>query len=89
MHVMCAAALSLQCFTREVKALPGSEEGKKPTEEANKRMAEVLEQQKQPESTRKWKAIVTQVRHVRRLESRYASVDGMTMDTSIGSHNHE
>ena len=58
MHVMCAAALLLQCFTREVKVLPGSEEGKKPTEEANKHVAEVLEQQQQPESIRKRKATI-------------------------------
>ena len=58
MHVTCAAALSLQCFTQEVKVLPGSEEGKKPTEEANKCVAEVHEQQQQPKSIRKRKATV-------------------------------
>ena len=51
---------SLQYFTREVKVLPGVEEtgiSKKLTE-ANKNVAEMLEQQQQPESTHKWKPTV-------------------------------
>ena len=61
-----------------MKVLPGAEEtgiGEKPTEEANKRVAEVLEQQQQPESTHKRKLLFTRARHMRRL-----SVNGMTMD---------
>ena len=43
-----------------MKVLPGAEEGEKPTEEGNKRVAEVLVQQQQPESTRK---PLTRARH--------------------------
>ena len=53
-------------------AKSGTEEGEKPTEAANKCVAKVLEQQQQPQSTRKRKAIIisfTRVEHVRRLES--------------------
>ena len=61
MRVTCAAAffpseaMSLLWYlTREVKVLPGAEErgiGKKLTEEANKRVGEVLKQLQQPGST--------------------------------------
>ena len=79
MRVTCAAALSLRCFTWEVKVLSGAEEGKKPTEEANKRVAEVLDQQQQPQSTRKRKATVYSS-ETRTKIGKYASVNGMTMD---------
>ena len=51
----------------------------KPTEEANKRVAEVLEQQQRPEFTRKRKATVYSS-ETRAKIGKYASVNGMTMD---------
>ena len=71
-----------------MKVLPGAEEGEKPTEEVNKRVAEVLEQQQQPKSTRKQKATIYSSETCAKI-GKYASINGMTMDTSIGSHNHE
>ena len=64
------------CLLWEVKVLPGAEER---TEKANKRVAEVLEQQQQPESTRKRKA-TDYPSETRATIGKYASVNGMTMD---------
>ena len=61
--------------------MPGAEEGKKPTEEANTRVAEVHEQQQRPESTRRRKATVYSS-ETRAKIGKCASVNGMTMDFS-------
>ena len=63
-----------------MKVLPGAEEtgvGEKPTE-ANKRVAEVLEQKQQHESKRKRKATVYSSETCAKI-GKYASVNWMTM----------
>ena len=64
-----------------MKVLPGAEEtgvGEKPTEEANKRVAEVFEQQQQHESARKRKATAYSSEICAKI-AKYASVNGMNM----------
>ena len=69
MRVTCAAALLVQCFAREVKVLPGAEEGETPTEKANTRGGGARNLNLHVSE----RLPFTRARHVQRLESMLGS----------------
>ena len=76
--------MSLLRYFAKANVVPTAEEtgiGEKPTAEANKRVAEVLERQRLGQSTRKHRATVHS-EEVRAKIGKYASING-TASTSV------